>query len=657
MKKIFLLLLISFSAIGQSQLAWLQSRSYSSEYQTILSYAATQGYAPPSPAERVAQDILIRSLVSNGILSKLDVLKVMIGDGSQAFTDVNWVNPSTYKSIRYRSPTWTINGGFTFRAYDTDNNYIDEGYAPNSGPNYTQNSAETIIYYSNLPATFSISLADGTRSDNIGNNQDVFNPLHASTQVNAATNRGANTLVTDAQFDNTNGLYFYGRTSSTSEFVKKGSGSRVTTGSSTSVTPSTYNYYIGCLNEGANGIRSLTQNTRTVGLYASGGVLSTTDEANFKTAWDNYLAAIAAISAPATIGTFYSKTGSSWSNLSDFTTNGITASISSGTIDISGGASNYNQTLDFAFGSTKLAKWSQTVTFKVITTGNGIGFGIRSSNSSNRIDALVQFVSSSGVCNLAVGASHTTGASSSALSLSANDVISLTITLNENVLSVDVYNVTTGSAHKTASYTYPSTTTLLANTGTFSAFQFSGHYQIQSWILSSTEYYRPKLAILGDSKTQWYYASLYRKSFGYLLSEFYGDQNCVILGGGSDRTAEYLLRTNDLVNLIKPQYVLIAGLSNDIRTGVSSGTWQANMASVISTLQAAGITVIFSTGLYETSISQSAVSTWANAGIGCTVWDSNGITIGLNADNVHPNDAGHLTFATSALSSGKLPTP
>lgn len=146
-------------------------------------------------------------------------------------------------------------------------------------------------------------------------------------------------------------------------------------------------------------------------------------------------------------------------------------------------------------------------------------------------------------------------------------------------------------------------------------------------------------------------------SYTYLLQKKIG--RIANVGGSSDRTADYLTRTYEIVNWIQPHTVIIAGVCNDIRAGVSSATWQANVLSLISTFQAAGIRVIFWTGFKENypsgpgTVDQTAVSTWANAGIGCDVWDSAPNNYDLN-DNVHESIIGHTKIAGDAISFGKL---
>lgn len=623
---------------------------YSAQYMAVLNRASSLGYATPSDAVKSAQDIFVRSLVSNGIFAKLDILKVMATDGCASFSDLNWISPSSFKSSR-RNPQFTPLGGLVNNGGDS---YVDIGWAPSNGINYQLNNCEHIIYYKNIFNNFTVNAADGTRTNGT-TNQSVLNPQNSSITVNARTNSDNLSTVSDAQFDLSDGLYFWGRTSSSSEFVKKGSGSRITNATN-SDSLSAFNFFIGALNQGGSPFAG-TYNLRTVLIFASGGLLTTTDENNFKNAWDAYLSTINSIVVP-TIGTIYNK--SSWSNLNDFVNNGSTSSVDiNNTILFSGGTGSFTQSLDLA-NATKLAKWSISASVKIgskNTTSYGFGFGIRSINGSDKEDCLGQFemdtFGATGQLVLYAGTSHTSVGTQygSNISFSVGDIIAVTVSLNETVLTMTARNVTTSSATTTKIYTYSSSTPYYPNTGRFSIFSIGGIFNVNSLTITSTEAYRPKLAIVGDSKTQMYFASYFYKSFGYQVQDVYGP--VAVLGGGSDRSAEYVARINDIA-LILPKYVLIAGISNDIRTSVPSATWQSNVNSFISSCQALGCIVVFSDGLYETSISQAPVTTWANANIPSLVWNTNTTVLGLNADNTHPNDSGHTTFASMILTSGKF---
>lgn len=273
---------------------------------------------------------------------------------------------------------------------------------------------------------------------------------------------------------------------------------------------------------------------------------------------------------------------------------------------------------------------------------------------------------SKGQMKLYGGTTTTLLRTSSALTINAGDVVSMTLNLAEGYVTYSCFNVTTSSAVITDAYPlYGLSGGFITNTGHFSIFDGGGSVntnKVTSWTISSGVY-KGGYCFIGDSKTQGYQSygtstpNSILSSYTYLLQKKIG--RIANVGGSSDRTADYLTRTYEIVNWIQPHTVIIAGVCNDIRAGLSSATWQANVLSLISTFQAAGIRVIFWTGFKENypsgpgTVDQTAVSTWANAGIGCDVWDSAPNNYDLN-DNVHENIIGHTKIAGDAISFGKL---
>lgn len=681
MRSLIFLLLISHWCFSQSTIRVNNSKtqfsSYDADYQNVLSYAQSQGIRFPSKACMDAQNTLMAAIKSNIGLSAFDQIKVIYGDGPFNFTNINWVNPSLLISTPINNPLYIPLGGIT-------NDPSSSGAGINTGVlggNYTQNLCENVIYYSGLTANYSSLFLDGTKGNANNPTYTYFNPASSSASGGtAALALNDADFKSVAGFDLTDGLYFYGRTASNQSFARKGSASRVTA-ASTAIGISPWGNVLGAYSDKANTIVGYNNiaASRKFYLFTSGRLLTITEEASLKTAWDTYLTSIAAIPAAATIGTIYNV--SSWSNLNDFTINGTTVTATSNQLQFTGGANTFTQSLDLTsiggvnIGATKLSKWTQTIQFVVPTitaSQNWIGFGIRSSCSYNKsgVTALPQLVfrmdlvtGTAGIMRIYSSTTPSLAVSTSAVSITSGDIISMTLTLNDGVATYSGYDVTTSSTPIAGSVgLYGAAGAYVTNTGHFAIFDGGGSVntnKVNSWVISSSEIQGAKIAFVGDSKTQAYQATgvslLYsiHNGFFYRLQDNYGPM--VNLGGSGDCSADYLSRVYEIINWVRPQTVIINGVSNDIRSSISSATWQANIASVISQLQAAGINVIFWTGLYETNISQSAVSTWANAGIGCTVWDGVGIVLSLSADVIHPNSAGHATFANYALSLGKLP--
>lgn len=639
--------------LGQSRLPWLQSHGYCSEYQNYINYLNTNSITQPSGQTKAAQNQFVIDLKDAGIWSISDHLKIMVSDGALNATDVDLITPGTNSSTRVSSPVFTLNDGIKFNGTSS---YINTNWTPSAATNYTQNSAEQIIYLKEI--TLGTALIDGTRSS-ASNNVSSITPYYASGQANYGTNGTGTVTASDAQFDGTNGLYFWGRTSSSSQFVKKDAGARVTA-SNTSTTRSTRPFLIGVFNN--NGSITLFNN-RKVGMFWSGGLLTTTQETLFKAAWDRYLTSIAGISIP-TIGVQYSQT--SWSTLSDFT-NSTTASIVSNNIQCSGGAGTYTQRLDLTAYAMVKENWQLTALITVgtkTTNSFGFGLGVHSINAAAQNDFATQFDMRSGatsgqlLINTGANGTFTNRVTQlTALAFSVNDQISINLVRAKNVITVSVYNVTTdptATTVRTATYTYPATTTpYLPNTGVPCIYNFGGTWTLNSLILQSSELKSLRYAFVGDSKTQGYFASKYDLAYPVITSDYLGLANR--LGGGNDRSADYVNRVQEIIDL-DPDVVIMGGISNDPRNGVAAATTQSNYASVVTSLTNAGIRVVHTTGFYETSgIDQATFRTWLLSTYNASdIIDTLPTTITLNADGIHPDDTGHASISNMIVTSGKL---
>jgi len=109
---------------------------FDSDYQAILNYATSLGYALPSVSQRVKQNTLLVSLKSSGIWNKLDSFCMFATDGSSDFALIDWKRLSLYTAVN--SPTFTINSGFLGNGTSS---YIDTNFNISTGTNYTLNNA------------------------------------------------------------------------------------------------------------------------------------------------------------------------------------------------------------------------------------------------------------------------------------------------------------------------------------------------------------------------------------------------------------------------------------------------------------------------------------------------------------------------------------
>ena len=106
--------------------AYVNSNSlvvYDSEYKAILDYATTQGYKLPSVSQRLKQSVLLSSLKTAGVWSKLDTFANFATDGDSNFALIDWKRLTQYTAVN--SPTFTTNQGFQGNGTSS---YIDTNF-------------------------------------------------------------------------------------------------------------------------------------------------------------------------------------------------------------------------------------------------------------------------------------------------------------------------------------------------------------------------------------------------------------------------------------------------------------------------------------------------------------------------------------------------
>jgi hypothetical protein len=123
----------------------IASSSFDKDYQAILKYATSLGYALPIAAQQVKQNKLIVDLKAAGIWNKLDtfgVFAVQTTDGSSNFALIDWKRLIYYTGIP--TLTFSTNGGFTGNGTSA---YIDLNYnAATQRVNYGDDNAHQMIW-------------------------------------------------------------------------------------------------------------------------------------------------------------------------------------------------------------------------------------------------------------------------------------------------------------------------------------------------------------------------------------------------------------------------------------------------------------------------------------------------------------------------------
>jgi hypothetical protein len=377
------------------------------------------------------------------------------------------------------------------------------------------------------------------------------------------------------------------------------------------------------------------------------------------------------------LGSLYAK--NTWSDLTDFTNVGSpTVSVSSNKIALSGGNQNPSFTLATtnaainsalkitSYGGTMLERWKMTVRFKVNTTPGmttyGIGCGVYGINATNHTDGIgfinLTTSSNAGKLILLIGPNITTSVSATALTFSQNDYINLTTERIGNVIQVTAMNNTTSQSINYCKYIYDQSTVTggyyTPNTSNFVITNQGGSFLIDSVGISSDEIKGSNILMLGDSKFSGYSTPFDNRIAAY-LNKYYPGQ-VIVSAGQSDKTADVIAHINEVIAL-NPKQVLLCIGRNDVYTSVPEATWQANLSTIVSTLEGAGIKVILVDGIYETLANQTALLTYIRLTYPTkyvSVYDLAGGSASYVADQVHPNIIGAQLAAEVIYKSGKL---
>ena len=242
--------------------------------------------------------------------------------------------------------------------------------------------------------------------------------------------------------------------------------------------------------------------------------------------------------------------------------------------------------------------------------------------------------------------------------IDVGDSILIELETYENTVTFSAKNLTDNSDWVTISYTYTGTQ-IKHGIGHIAITQRGGRVFLHQLKYSSKQVKNPDvyLYLFGDSK---FTKSTYQnESLVELLENNYGQ---VYANSGVGATTSDLLSNKwEVINFIKPKKILIS-TSNDIRFGVSSGTWKANLTQLYNDFTAAGIDVYFAC-FPETATDQSAMDTWLQANYPTkyirrvyTDLLSNINTGVLLPDGVHLSALGNKVAHDAIVLDGKLET-
>ena len=234
------------------------------DYTPILDRGTALGYTLPTLTQQKAQSVLLTSMKSIGVWSKLDVYYNFYNNGSQEFATLNWKSPSTRQITMKNSISWNSTG-FIGNGSTT---YLDTNFQLSSGTNYTQNNASRYVYM--------ISSTGGSIFD--GNETLATNTIRSGTSTAQRINQAIAGVSPAFNFNLQSEMKSIHRTSATSITLFNGTVSENRTVASAVITAA--NQFI---------LRSVsTYGTHRVSMYAVGSSL-VTENTDFIIAYDNYL--------------------------------------------------------------------------------------------------------------------------------------------------------------------------------------------------------------------------------------------------------------------------------------------------------------------------------------------------------------------------------
>lgn len=380
-------------------------------------------------------------------------------------------------------------------------------------------------------------------------------------------------------------------------------------------------------------------------------------------------AAAAAAAAPSVtqiVGATYDK--STWANLTDFSTNTVSATISSNKISIPNAAvTDFTKSLQLSAYSC-VNKWKFQIEFQLTqapaagTTGISIGIQGQNANSLNSIAVYFRCVNDSNLGRMEFfaqsnGASWATIAPAQAnLSLVANDNIRLSMErVNQNII-MKAENLSNPAVVPVIfTYVLPyAANPIPPNTGRYAIWGQGGTFTVNKITVTNKEIKNPSVLLLGDSKTMGYGAANFYTTYPGLLGRHVYNQ--AISAGFGDKTQDVLNRMPEIL-AIAPKMVVLSIGSNDARFGVANGTFQSNYASIVSQLTGAGATVVHLSPSYETPLDLSTQYTYVTTTYGANVIDvyyTARESGNLYSDNIHWSDNMNRAASDMIVSSGLL---
>lgn len=369
----------------------------------------------------------------------------------------------------------------------------------------------------------------------------------------------------------------------------------------------------------------------------------------------------------------------SFYGLNDFTTHGsITATLNSGTVDLTGGSAGVYTNYVTIGDPDQMPNFHGTIQVKIkaVTSNSGMAFGRASINGTSQYDlANVLTLSTANtspvyISGLRDGNLFTTG---SAFTYSLNDIIQIDVDLNVNVFTVNVKDITTSGATVTATYTWTTPTVGGAggywpNSGNFAIWNMGGTQEISYMDFYSTTIRFPSVLLLADSKIRFGTTSsvTWANGAGNQLSAFYPSVTIVCDEGSS--TSEQIACASQAL-AFGSRMTLIEVSSNDRRRGASLATIAGYIDNIFNLLNSPTNPVYFfiiqedstKSGVGLTDIKNYLVAKYSSNYIS-GVWTAMGGGTNIlsssytDGSGIHLSLAGHNALYAALVAWGGIPT-
>lgn len=341
---------------------------------------------------------------------------------------------------------------------------------------------------------------------------------------------------------------------------------------------------------------------------------------------------------------------------------GSTISLSGGTLTLTGSANNYANYITRNY-NTAASVYKLVADIKPTADGNGVFIGVLQSSSTNLLVEMdANTAGARGTVYITLNGTRV-ATSSSVLSYTTNsDVLTFTIYRNSQTITGTVLNKTTGNlVSVTFGQDYSTTGTNIKygspciglKGGTFTLSSGSG------FSTNSFTYYiyqkKGSPLLIGDSITDGYYAGAENQAFSDILRQLSIDPIEKLASGGST-TSNWTNLTTEINNFAAPVIYIMLGM-NDAIGSVTQSTYAANLTTIEGALTGSPkIVYLYVTPHGSSSTVNGFINQYNTTLSGKTNFiDTNTPLLNastsladvgyINADNIHPNAAGHAVLA------------